>query len=380
MGLLRRLLGRDSSVGSVRRPTSVAPLILRGNETLEVVGESHYQRALWLLVGGDQGERVRVQTVGVLSHEPENPEDENAIQVLIKGHLVGYLSREDAALYLAGLKSLVEQRRCPIGLQGVIVGGGWYADGRGMLGVFLDHDPTDFGLRPHQVVHVGQLRTGLSEAISTDLDDDSYDLSWLSRLSGTHNADDISVLRGLLQGERDPIDRHFMLSELSRCLYKARDTEVRALDDFDQVCFQHYAEMDVIRPALLEKFGQIPLVEMFRQASIRCQKAHDWPATAQWAERGLSFYGTEAARPEVVDDLRKRLAHAQSKMTAELPRTTRIRSEATRTDESSGVETLSCTACGSSFQRPRSRGRRPNLCPACRSRLSTAGSAASNDP
>jgi hypothetical protein len=43
--------------------------------------------------------------------------------------------------------------------------------------VFLDHDPADFGLPLHQVVHVGELRTGLAEAISTDLDDDICDLS-----------------------------------------------------------------------------------------------------------------------------------------------------------------------------------------------------------
>lgn len=214
-----------------------------------------------------------------------------------------------------------------------------------MLGVFLDHDPADFGLRSHQVAHVGELRTGLSEAISTDLDDDSYDLSWLNELSGNHSADDVGVLRGLLEREHDPIDRHFMLSELSRCLYKARDSDLRALDDFDEVCSQHYAEMDVIRPALLEKFGQIPLVEMFRQASVRCQKAHDWPTTAQWAERGLSFYGNEAARPEVVADLRKRLSHAHSKMTAEPPRPARSTSEATPIKENSAIETLTCATC-----------------------------------
>jgi hypothetical protein len=55
---------------------------------------------------------------------------------------------------------------------------------------------------------------------------------------------------------------------------------------------------------------------MFRQATIRWQKAHNWPVTADWAERGLAIYGTNAARQEAVDDLRKRLAHARVKMTA----------------------------------------------------------------
>jgi hypothetical protein len=316
MGLLRRVLRRASSVEPARVPTARVPLILGGHETLEVVGESFYQDALWLLVGGDQGERVRCGVQAVLSPEPSNPHDANAIRVLIDGHLVGHLGREDAAIYLPGLRFLVERRGCLIGLRGTIVGGGWYGDQRGMLGVFLDHDPADFGLRPHQVGHIGDLRTGLSEAISTDLDDDRYDLSWLGRLSGTHDLRDVAVLRDLLVDERDPIDRHFMLGELARCLYKERGTGVLALDEFDAVCAEHFAEMDVIRPALLEKFGQVPVVDMFRQATIRCQKAHDWPAATRWAERGLGFYGTEAARPEAVEDLRKRLAHAQAKMTS----------------------------------------------------------------
>jgi hypothetical protein len=71
-------------------------------------------------------------------------------------------------------------------------------------------------------------------------------------LSGTQELDDIVVLRDLLADEREPIDRHFMLSELSRCLYKARNAMPSALADFDAVCEQHYAEMSVIRPALLK--------------------------------------------------------------------------------------------------------------------------------
>lgn len=29
-----------------------------------------------------------------------------------------------------------------------------------MLGVFLDHDPADFGLLPRQTGHIGELRSG----------------------------------------------------------------------------------------------------------------------------------------------------------------------------------------------------------------------------
>jgi hypothetical protein len=105
-----------------------------------------------------------------------------------------------------------------------------------------------------------------------------------------------------------------MLLGLAKCLYRSRDAFASALDEFDAVCEQHHAEMEIIRPALVEKFGRAPLVDMYRQAAIRCQKARDWQTTAAWAERGLAFYGAEAARPEAVEDLRKRLAHAQAKM------------------------------------------------------------------
>ncbi len=33
--------------------------------------------------------------------------------------------------------------------------------------------------------------------------------------------------------------------------------------------------MDVIRPVLAEKFGSVPIIEMYRQTAIRCQKARD---------------------------------------------------------------------------------------------------------
>ncbi|MGH2781026.1 MAG: hypothetical protein ACRDLA_06365 [Thermoleophilaceae bacterium] len=83
-----------------------------------------------------------------------------------------------------------------------------------------------------------------------------------------------------------------------------------ALDEFDAVCAQHDAEMDRIRPALYDKFGAVPVIDMYRQAAIRCQKAHDWRQMRFWAERGLAVYGSEAARPEAVADLDKRLAYA----------------------------------------------------------------------
>jgi hypothetical protein len=53
---------------------------------------------------------------------------------------------------------------------------------------------------------------------------------------------------------------------------------------------------------------------MYKQASIRHQKRHDWQSALMWAERGLALYGTEAARPEDVDDLKKRATMLRSKL------------------------------------------------------------------
>jgi hypothetical protein len=344
--------------------------VLPGHETLEVVGESHYQEDLWELAGGRSVDRIRCGVTAVLVPEPENVHDSNAVKVLIEGRLVGYLSREDAVAYLPGLERLRATHDSPIALMGQIVGGGPREDGLGMLGVFLDHNPADFGLRPSQITHIGELRTGFSQAVATDLEDDSYDLSWHEQLSGSQDPGDIVVLRKLLAAERDPIDRHFMLAELGKCLYKSRDAFASALDEFDVVCVQHDAEMHGIRATLHDKFGCVPVIDMYRQAAIRCQKAHDWPRVRFWAERGLAVYGSEAARPEAVADLDKRLAYADAKIAAAntpppAGRVARQVGMASETAEAS-LETLVCSECGADFQRVRSRGRKPLRCPSCR--------------
>lgn len=372
MGFLDRVLNRTprpDGPGHQAEPVRAA-VVLQGSETLEVVGESYRQDDLWQLVGGFSADRVRCAATAVLVPEPENPRDRNAIKVLIDGRHVGYLSREDAVLYLPGLLHLMASHAAPIALAGQIVGGGQRDDGLGMLGVFLDHDPADFGLRPRQTGHIGELRTGFSEALATDLEDDTYDLSWYEQLSGNRTPADVVVLRKLLASETDPIDRHYMLAELGRCLYKSRDAFASALDEFDAVCVQHDAEMDSIRPALFHKFGLIPVIELYRQAAIRCQKARDWPQMRSWAERGLTVYGSDAARPEAVADLHKRLAYAHAKLAAgnapaSAGRVARTASTAPKTAEAT-METLVCSNCGAEFQRARSRGRKPHRCPNCR--------------
>lgn len=337
-----------------------------GNETLEVVGESRHQDVLWEIVGGFRRDPVRRLCDAVLMPEPNNPVDPNAIRVLVDGRHVGYLSRDDAPAYLPGLKRLMAD--CETGyvaLEGQIVGGGERGNGIGFLGVFLDHNPADFGIAPHYTTG-GSLRTGLSEAIATDLEDDSYDLSWLRGL-----ADDDEVaaaqLRALLDDEHDPVDRHYMLCEFESRLYRCRETRPGALDEFDAVSAEHHGEMGTLRPALLDKFGVVPVIELYRQASIRCQKAKQWEAAREWAQRGLHVYGDQAARLEVVEDLQKRVAHATAKLeAANRPKERRPKRVAVTAElRASEIETLVCASCGEPFQRERIRGRKPKRCPAC---------------
>jgi hypothetical protein len=234
-------------------------LVFAGHDGLDVVGESHYQDDIWLAIGGrrDPSERVRVDIIAVLAAEADNPYDASAISVWVDGRKVGYLSREDAQRYRGGLLALQAKCGKAIALPGVAVGGGIRDDGPGMVGIFLNHDPADFGLRPPHLVMpaAAGFRTALSDALATDEADDSYDLSWLAELPG----DDIraiSVLRQLLAGETDLLSRHFMHAELENILYRSRDAFGSALGEYDQVCVQHDSEMDSLRPAFLAKWGR----------------------------------------------------------------------------------------------------------------------------
>jgi hypothetical protein len=102
-----------------------------------------------------------------------------------------------------------------------------------MLGIWLSHNPVDFGLAPPVPALAGAMRSGRTEALLTDAEDDSYDLSWLHRLpSDVRPA--IHELRRLLEHDPDPIDRHFMFCELEDRLYRSRDVFASALTEYDE--------------------------------------------------------------------------------------------------------------------------------------------------
>jgi hypothetical protein len=304
-----------------------------------------------------------VDVYAILAAEPDNPYDPNAVSVWVKGLKVGYLSREDARRYRPGLLALEQKHGKPIALAGAIVGGGMRADGPGRLGVFLEHDPADFGLRPMPLSPPSgsRMRTGLTDALTTDAADDSYDLSWMSDLP----VDDlraIRMLRQLLEREADVIDRHFMHAHLQALLYRSRDVFASALDEYDQACQQHDAEMDHIRAAFMAKWGHVPVLETYRQMAIRQQKAKNFEQALWWAERGIAIYGNDCARLEAVEDLRKRAEYFRGKLN---PQSRPSRARAVR-PEHPEIEVLICSACGREFQRIRVPGRKPLNCPECR--------------
>lgn len=361
----------------------VSACVYAGDEDLEVVGESNYQDSLWAICGARAGDRVRHDVIAALVPEPSNPYDPNAISVHIDGHIIGYLPRAIAAQYIAGLHQLMEESGSYVALNGVIVGGGQYADGQGKLGVWLDHDPADFGVerssaRPRgSAASTGSMRTGFSEAWLTDVQDDSYDLSWFDTLPDADRPA-IEILRNLLRHDPDPIDRHFQFAELETRLYRCRDLYESALDEYDQTCQQHDAEMETICQAFLVKWGKVPLLETYRQMAIRQQKRKDWQACLWWTERGLALYGSSAAREDAVEDLIKRRNRAASKLESPPKQSSPPKKIETMMANSSGsahvssqgsspeLEILVCSSCQSSFERLRVRGRKPLLCPTCR--------------
>lgn len=386
MGLLGRLRGgRRESPGPVRAESAaVSVSVLEGHSDLEVVGELTRQEALWRLSGKARGERVRHPVVAVLVPEPTNPHDPNAIAVRIDGQVIGYLRRAAAQEYLPGLKRLMAARGAHIALHGVIVGGGDRDDGPGRLGVWLKHDPADFGVRPAPSRSAppgyaradGAMRTGLTEAWFTDDEDDSYDLSWRIGLPEADRPA-IARLRELLAAGSDPVDRHFQFAELEERLYRSRDLYESALAEYDETCARHDAEMEGICAAFMAKWGTIPLLETYRQMAIRQQKKKDWQACRWWAERGLALYGQQAAREEAVEDLVKRRDRAIAKLEAAArpghrPSSGRPPSAAPSAamPNASGtdveIEVLVCQGCHGRFERPRVRGRKPMFCPACR--------------
>jgi hypothetical protein len=347
-GLLARFFGRDAAPTPLQT-TAIEVSIYGGRHNLDVVGESHYQDALWRIVGGGNGERVHHHVVGIIVPETDNPYDPNAVSVWIDGLKVGHLPRELASAYRSGLLALMGSERKPIALQGVIAGGGVDdADRQRMLGVFLNHDPSDFG-------------------IALD-NEDGHDIpAWLARLPGEPTAA-IRALRSLLAGETDSLTRHEMHGALEQRLYQARDVFASALAEYDSACTAHDGEMEEIRAALLARDGRIPYLRTYHQMAIRWRKAHEWADGLRWVERGLALYSDVAADLTWPEELGVRAAHFAAKIRVEAAASERQSARAARLSPVVAVhpEELVCAGCGRAFSRPHGPGRPPRRCLDCR--------------
>ena len=126
-----------------------------------------------------------------------------------------------------------------------------------------------------------------------------------------------SEVRELLATSSDPLTRHFQFAELESLLYRCRDLDESALTEYDEACVRHDAEMESICKAFMAEWGQVPLLDTYRQMAIRQQKKGDWAACRRWAERGLALYSKHPARQEAVDDLVKRRDRAAAKLRAD---------------------------------------------------------------
>lgn len=108
----------------------------------DIVGEASYQENLKKIAGEKQELSKRIKCIAIISLDPTNPHDKNAVKVTINQKTVGYFDRDKAMKFNLYLK---EKGMSSISLlvDAMIVGG--WVDGKseGHYGVKLDV-PFDF--------------------------------------------------------------------------------------------------------------------------------------------------------------------------------------------------------------------------------------------
>lgn len=300
MSLFKRLRSQSSTRETPPQPPS-APTAeerqFRGNDSIEVKGESFYQKSLRKVVT-ELGHTVEA----TLLPEPDNEFDANAVGVWVAGLKVGHLSRQDAVTYHSAIAELMHREGRPVAVEGRIFGG---EPEKPSLGIWLYHDAAKFGLRAHvaDLRASNQVLTGSSGSGSR----------WMDSLPEDRLAA-IKYLRERLESETDVLDRHFMFNMLEDHLYASREVFGSALAEFEETCEKHHLEMVSIRPALVASFGGLPSLPTYRQMAIMKQKAHSYHDAVKWVERGLAMYGSDCLREDAVGDLQKRIEKLRSKL------------------------------------------------------------------
>lgn len=70
-----------------------------GRFLIDVAGESFYEESFAALCGERTIEGIRTEVRAQLVLEDDNPHDKHAVRVMVEGHQVGHLSREDARAF-----------------------------------------------------------------------------------------------------------------------------------------------------------------------------------------------------------------------------------------------------------------------------------------
>ena len=232
----------------------------------------------------------------------------------------------------------------------------------------------------------GAMRTGFSEAWLTDVEDDSYDLSWFNAFPTKIGRPSrcFAACWRRTQTRSTGTSNSLKLSLVSTRLGNATRRRSTSSTRFAGAMTPRWTHLC----GLCSEVGQRSRCwRLTNRWPIRQQKNHDWEQVAWWAQRGIDLYGDRAARAEAVDDLAKRKERAETKIeAARQPAKTKPPAVARRRRRSMllsptrrrrrgrggprgsrvSIEVLTCTRCGESFERLRVRGRKPLLCPDCR--------------
>jgi hypothetical protein len=160
-----------SGMAGSETPDGIEFIAGDGDYAIEVIsGSRHQDRLEWLAQGRDEDPKDYA-CVAVLTHEPDNPFDSNAVSVSILGVRVGFLPRDVAADFVDAMEDWdFEQASCD-----AIVEGGWYrnADDKGDFFVRLDANP-DFA--PADTRIVSEARAGGAMMVAAEPRRSGFDI------------------------------------------------------------------------------------------------------------------------------------------------------------------------------------------------------------
>ncbi len=293
-----------------------------------VHGASHRQDALWSICGSQGLKRGGYTTFAdvLIAREPNNPVDRSALRVTVDDLHVGYVAREIAEQLSPGLdKAKVRDFTVP----GVVRGGSPEAPSLGIhlwLSRRITSGPeisiADDVARSERFRVAWRPVTDSSTKGNEPSGDDvpgvytggSQHGGRSSEIEVSDREVAIRRLREFLMTETDSLERHFAFNNLEESLYKVRDRAATLLSEYRDACEQHHSEIDVIRAALITKFGGLPFIPMYKQMPILLTKQQEWPLTIEWCERGIQVYGQDCLERQWPEDLAKWMAKLRTRM------------------------------------------------------------------